>query len=136
MMELSMPKNGRKSSHNRLMRTGLMLVAGLGIGFALGKIMDMFPEPEAISPLAAILIVAVVGTGVIASQIWFMMRTDEHDRHAHLWSMTFAWLSLAVVIPSWWILARASVTPPVNALFALGFSAIVATTTWAWMRYR
>lgn len=130
-MELNMPKTGKKLSTNQLMLA--TLAAGVATGAVVGGV---FGKAETLSPVAAIAVVAAFGISLITWQIWFLLRTDEHDRYAHLWSGTWAWLSIAVMAPSWWLLNKAGVLPAPDALQIFLASAVVGVAAWTWMRFR
>jgi hypothetical protein len=112
----------------------LVLGTGLSLGLALG--LAVLPNIHLFSPFGAILIAATLSLFFIGSTVWFLKMTDEHDRNAHLWSMTWAWLSIAVMTPSWWLFSKTGMARPVDAMQVFTVSAVVGTAVWTWNRYR
>ncbi len=126
-----MSKIGKRLSTNQL------TLDTLAIGVATGAVVGgVFDKAETLSPTAAIAVVAAFSISLIALQIWFLLRTDEHDRNAHLWSGTWAWLSIAVIAPSWWLLNKAGIAPQPDALQIFFASVVVGIAVWTWMRFR
>jgi hypothetical protein len=131
--EASMATGHLRSWFNR---NYMLVCLGTGgvIGLALGKF--ILPNLNRLTQPGAIIVAAVLSLFFVGSTLWFLKRTDEHDRNAHLWSMTWSWLSIAVMTPSWWLFAKVGMTRPVDAMQVFTVSAFVGAAVWAWNRYR
>ncbi len=134
MMELSMLKSFSKA--NRAFGVILLASVGIGLGLGFATRTGIIPKLDDWSPAGAIAAVIIGSALIIGSTLWLLRKTDEHDRHAHLWAMTWSWLALAVIIPSWEIFARLGMTRPFDGITALFLSAIIGMIAWFWMRFR
>ena len=116
-----------------LTASGMMLLIWLAIGAA-----NVAPAGTApmFSPVIGILIAAACVAGFSIPTWRYLMRTDEHDRVANLWSLSVAWLVIPVIAAAWWLLAHSSLLPPVDPVTVFLISAGVSAIIWTWLRFR
>jgi hypothetical protein len=133
LKEARVPKGQMRRWFNRHYLL-VCLATGCIIGLAMGT--AVLPNLHRLTPPGAIIVAGVLSLFFIGSTLWFLKMTDEHDRNAHLWSMTWAWLSIAVMTPSWWLFAKAGMARPVDAMQIFTASAFVGAAVWTWNRYR
>ncbi|CAN5371317.1 hypothetical protein BH10PSE12_BH10PSE12_30140 [soil metagenome] len=88
------------------------------------------------TPMVGMMIVAGGVAGFTINTWRDLLRTDEHDRAANLWSLSLSWLAIMVITPAWWLLAHSAVLPPVDGLTAYLISAGVGAVVWTWLRFR
>lgn len=61
---------------------------------------------------------------------------DDHEKHAYLWGGLAGFYAVVFTAPTWWLLARAAVAPPIDAM-GLFFAAIVANAVvYLWLKFR
>jgi hypothetical protein len=124
------------SKADRLLRNTLLGSLVVGGVLSIAQRLDFLPPLEKLSHTAAILTSAIISVTLTGFTLWFMRSTDEHDRMAHLWSMTWAYMALAATIFSCWLLEMNGVIEPVHPMHQLFASAIIGSGAWIWMRFR
>jgi hypothetical protein len=134
MMEQTMAKS--RSKADRLIRNSFLVGLALGGFVGLSRKLGYMPSLDALSPTAAIATCALASTTLIGFTIWFIRATDEHDRLAHFWSMTWAYLILSATVFSCWLLEKNGVIAPVDPIYQLFGSLVIGSAIWIWMRFR
>jgi hypothetical protein len=135
-MERAMAEPDRLIPRNRVMKVmtiGAFVVTGLVL---LARFAGVLPMPQDMSPTAIVVFCVVISSAVIGFSFWYLTRTDEHDLHANLWSMTWAWIASAVITVDWAALHIAGLLPPPDAVTILLATAAVAGSAWVWLRFR
>ena len=66
----------------------------------------------------------------------FHRAVDDHEERALLWAGLAAWYAFALAAPVWWLLCRASLLPPVDAMLLFAGSLIVNAIVWLWFKFR
>ncbi len=66
----------------------------------------------------------------------FHRAVDDHEERALLWSGLAAWYAFAFAAPVWWLLHRADLVPPVDAMLLFAGSTIVNVIVWLWFKFR
>ncbi len=135
MTDSAMSSSNDKKSRSQSL-TKNYLIGSAVIGMVVGVGLEFTRDGRALSPTVAIALATLAPLLVIAGMYYYIKKTDEHDLHAHLWSTSIAWLFLAAIVPSWWLLARVNLVPQIDGMVALFGSAIVGSIVWAWLRYR
>lgn len=102
----------------------------------LARMAGVLPMPQDMSPAGAIALCAGLTVLLAVTSVWYLARTDEHDLHANLWSMTWAWIAGALIAIDWAILHAARLAPTPDAMAILLVSAGVMVVVWLWLRFR
>lgn len=61
---------------------------------------------------------------------------DDHEERAWLWACLAGWYSFMFSAPVWWVLHRASLAPPPDAMLLFLGSLVVNAVVWLWLKYR
>ena len=121
---------------NSIMKRTLIGALLLGAVAVLARVSGVLPMPQDMSPPVVIAFCTTITVALLFLTNWYLKRTDEHDRHANLWSMAWAWVIGALVTVNWAMLHEAGVAGAPNAIWILHASAAVAAGIWAWLRFR
>lgn len=74
--------------------------------------------------------------GLAISMIIYHRAIDDHEERAWLWAGLIGWYAFIVPAPAWWVLHRADLAPPVNAMLLFSLSLIVNAVVWLWLKFR
>ena len=74
--------------------------------------------------------------GMIISLVIYHRAVDDHEERAYLWAGTAAWYTIALAAPTWWVLARAGLAPPTDAMLLFAGALAVNGAAWLWLKYR
>jgi len=96
---------------------------------------DMFSN-SALTPTMAVVLslMWVIGLGV--AMILYHRSIDDHERHAYRLGAAAGFYAFVVPCPVWWVLARAGMAPPVEAMSLFLFSLIVNCGVYLWFKFR
>lgn len=118
-----------------------VLGAIIGVWLALDQPKDGQHGPDVIfnGPLSAnFAIVAsllwVVGLAV--AMVIYHRAIDDHEERAWLWAGLTGWYAFIVPAPVWWVLHRATLAPPVDAMWLFLLSMVANAIVWLWLKYR
>ena len=147
MTDVGGTKKVRRPMSPRRKRYWIALgMAGL-LGGVLGAWMQMSQDDPSTIGLALISnapvtpIFAIGGSiawivGMIASLLIYHRAVDDHEERAYLWAGTAAWYTLTLAAPTWWLLARAGLAPPADAMLLFLGALVVNALVWLWLKYR
>jgi hypothetical protein len=121
----------------------ISLVSGSVIGFAgvssallsnqpVGHIYSNAP----IGGLQAIIMAILWGMFVPFMLVKSHKIADEHENIAYLWSGTIGSYFFMIITPIWWILDRADIVPPVNAMILLLMTTLISSVVLIWLKFR
>lgn len=80
---------------------------------------------------------SLVWTLGLAAAMWIYHRSiDDHEERAWLWACVAGWYAFIFPAPVWWVLHRADMAPPVDAMLLFFLSLIVNAIVWAWLKFR
>jgi hypothetical protein len=136
MMEEKMADQKAGVPRNQAMKVMTLASLGLLAILLLARFAGILPIASDMTPTVAVAFCTVMTLAIFCAFDWYLRRTDEHDLHANLWSMAWAWISGALITIDWSILHIAKVAPPVDAMIILITSSAVAAVAWAWLRFR
>lgn len=89
-----------------------------------------------LSPTSAVAL-AILWIGGLAIAITLYHRSiDDHEERAYLWACLAGWYAFIFPAPAWWVLHRAGMAPPVDAMLLFILSLIVNAIVWAWLKFR
>lgn len=74
--------------------------------------------------------------GMVVSLVLYHRAVDDHEERAYLWAGTAAWYTLTLAAPTWWVLARANLAPPADAMLLFFGALVVNGVVWLWLKYR
>jgi hypothetical protein len=136
MMETEMAEKTTGVPRSQAMKMMTLMSFGLLAILLLARIAGILPTAAEMTATGAIAFCTAMTVAILAGFSWYLGRTDEHDLHANLWSMVWAWISGALITINWSILSIAKVAPPADAMIILMTSSAVAAVAWAWLRFR
>ncbi|MBR2173487.1 hypothetical protein [Sphingopyxis sp.] len=61
---------------------------------------------------------------------------DDHEERAWLWAGLAGWYAFIIPAPVWWVLHRADLAPPADAMLLFVLSMVVNGIVWLWLKYR
>lgn len=61
---------------------------------------------------------------------------DDHEERAWLWACTASWYSFMFAAPVWWVMHRASLAPPADAMLMFVVSLVVNAIVYLWFKFR
>jgi hypothetical protein len=136
MMEPAMTEPRTRLPRNRVMALTMTAAAGTTALLMLARATGLLPMPQDMSLAGVIAFCVAITAAVVGSSIWYLARTDEHDLHANLWGLSWAWIASAVATVDWAVLHEAGQAPPPDPIMILLGSAAVAGLGWLWLRFR
>lgn len=74
--------------------------------------------------------------GMLVSMAIYHRSIDDHEQRAWLWACTAGWYVVMFAAPVWWVLHRASLAPPADAMLLFLASLVVNGVVWLWLKYR
>ena len=74
--------------------------------------------------------------GMAVCMIIYHRAIDDHEERAWLWACTAGWYTFMFAAPVWWVLHRASLAPPADAMLIFLGSLAVNGVVWLWLKYR
>jgi len=74
--------------------------------------------------------------GLAVSMILYHRAIDDHEERAWLWASLAGWYSFVFPAPVWWMLHRADLAPPVDAMLLFLLSLVVNAIVYLWMKFR
>ena len=116
------------------------MVLSLGFGAILGLSLqlsgvEMFSGDPLPSRVAVGLALAWL-VGVVVASILYGRSVDDHERHAYQLASVAGFHFFLFVGPAWWILARAGLTPPAEAMPLILGGTITHLVVYLWYRFR
>jgi drug/metabolite transporter (DMT)-like permease len=89
-----------------------------------------------LSPNFALAAAALWAVGIAGSCLAYHRAIDDHEERAWLWAGLAGWYAFIVPAPAWWVLHRASIAPPVDAMMLFFVSMLVNAAVWLWLKFR
>jgi hypothetical protein len=136
MMECNMAEQSKAIPASSVMKRTMIGSFLLIAATVLARIAGVLPMPQDQPPIIVIIFCTTMTLAMLWMVGWYMRRTDEHDLHANLWSMMWAWVANALITINWVILQAAGIIGAPDAMHILLASAAVAALVWAWLRFR
>ncbi len=85
--------------------------------------------------MAIILSVVWLG-GLGAAMVLYNRSIDDHERRAHHLGAVAGFYAFIVPCPVWWVLARADLAPPVDAMPLVALSMTANAIVYLWFKFR
>lgn len=90
----------------------------------------------ALTPGFAIGASAAWAIGLAICMILYHRAIDDHEERAWLWASMAGWYAFIFPAPVWWVLHRAGMAPPADAMILFIFSLIVNAIVYLWLKFR
>lgn len=74
--------------------------------------------------------------GLAIAMIFYHRTIDDHEERAWLWACVAGWYAFIFPAPVWWVLHRADLAPPADAMLLFCLSLIVNAVVWLWLKFR
>lgn len=74
--------------------------------------------------------------GLAFAMMLYHRAIDDHEKRAWLWAGLAGWYAFVFPIPAWWLLHRAALVPPVDAMLLFILSLIVNSIVYVWLKFR
>jgi len=135
------PRTPREGRNRRVMAIAALL------GGAISLVLVLHHDAPASSPLAlldgpltpAVAIVLALLVGVLVSALsiyWYLRVIDEQEAAAYNKGALIAMHTFWIGAPVWWLLWKGGLVPAPDGMLIYLTTAIVATVTWLWAKYR
>lgn len=100
------------------------------------SVADPFFSNSALSPDIAITLALIWSVGITVAVIVYQRSVDDHERQAYLWAGLAGYYAFVIPAPAWWVLARADLAPPVNAMALFVVTMVVNAAVYLWLKFR
>jgi hypothetical protein len=97
MMERKKAEQEKIIPRNKVMKITAIGVSTLAAVLVLARLGGILPMLQNKSPASAVTFCVVITVFVAGFMGWYFTRTDEHDLHANLWSMAWAWVAFTLI---------------------------------------
>ena len=97
---------------------------------------DPFFSNSALSPQIEILLALLWGAGISIAVFIYQRTIDDHEERAYLWAGLAGYYAFVIPAPMWWVLARADLAPPVDAMLLFGLTIITNALVYLWLKFR
>lgn len=74
--------------------------------------------------------------GLAIAMTLYHRAIDDHEERAWLWAGLAGWYAFIVPAPVWWVLHRAGLAPPADAMLLFLLSMVVNAIVWLWLKFR
>jgi hypothetical protein len=91
---------------------------------------------RSITPTVAVILSLLYVGGLAIAMILYHRSVDDHERQAYYKGALAGFCAFAFACPVWWMLERADLAPPVNAMALLVAAMIVNSIVYAWFKFR
>lgn len=95
-----------------------------------------FFSNSALSPDIAVALALIWGIGISIAVVVYQRTIDDHERQAYLWAGLAGYYAFVVPAPAWWVLARADLAPPLNAMLLFALTIVVNAAVYLWLKFR
>lgn len=74
--------------------------------------------------------------GLLVSMIIYHRSIDDHEERAWLWAGLAGWYAFIFPAPVWWVLHRAGLAPPADAMLLFVLSMVANGVVYLWLKFR
>lgn len=128
------------SPRKRLYWTSLLLSGGLGMAIAIimqsGDGVDGLLSYSALTPAFAITLSMLWVLGLAVALFFYHHSVDDHERQAYHLGGLAGFYAFIIPCPVWWVLSRAELAPPVEAMPLFVLSLLVNAIAYLWFKFR
>lgn len=97
---------------------------------------DPFFSNSPLTPEIAIILALLWAIGISVAVIVYQRTVDDHEKQAYLWAGLAGYYAFLIPAPAWWVLSRANLLPPVNAMALFVLTILVNAAVYLWMKFR
>ena len=97
---------------------------------------DPFFSNSALSPQIAILLALLWGVGISVAVFVYQRTIDDHEERAYLWAGLAGYYAFVIPAPMWWVLARADLAPPIDAMPLFALTIVTNALVYLWLKFR
>ncbi|NIJ36022.1 hypothetical protein FHR22_000671 [Sphingopyxis panaciterrae] len=90
----------------------------------------------ALSPTAAVILAALWVLGLTILIPLYERVIDDHERQAYLRAGLASYYVFIIPIPAWWVLHRAGLAPPIDAMLLFLLAFLVNLVVYLWLKFR
>lgn len=90
----------------------------------------------ALSPTVAVALSALWVVGLALSLIAYERTIDDHERQAYHLGALWGFYAFVIPCPAWWVLHRAGLAPPIDAMILFVASLVVNALVYFWFKFR
>lgn len=90
----------------------------------------------ALSPTVAIALSALWVVGLAITMIVYERNVDDHERRAYHLGGLWGFYAFVIPCPAWWVLHRAGMAPPIDAMALFVASLAVNALVYFWFKFR
>ncbi len=105
----------------------ILMTAGGGATMILGG---------ALTRTMAIMLSLLWLVGMTVAMTLFHRNIDDHEREAYNIGALWGFYAFVLPCPVWWVLARADLVPPVDAMLLFLLSVVANGLGWMWFKFR
>ncbi|MCW0199550.1 hypothetical protein [Sphingopyxis sp.] len=74
--------------------------------------------------------------GLLVSMVIYHRSIDDHEERAWLWAGLAGWYAFIFPAPVWWVLHRAGLAPPADAMLLFVLSMVTNGVVYLWLKFR
>lgn len=74
--------------------------------------------------------------GLIVGLAIYHRSIDDHEQRAWLWAGLVGWYAFIFPAPVWWVLHRADLAPPIDAMLLFLVSMVANAIVYLWLKFR
>lgn len=97
---------------------------------------DPFFSNSPLTPGVAMILALLWSVGISIAVIVYQRSVDDHEKQAYLWAGLAGYYAFIVPAPAWWVLARADLVPPVDAMLLFVLTIMVNAVVYLWLKFR
>ncbi len=127
------------SRRKRIYWTSLIFSGALGLVTALllqDGPGDGLISNSALTPTLAVALSLLWVVGLTIALALYHRSADDHERYAYHQSGLAGFYAFVFPCPVWWVLWRADMAPPVDAMALFGLSLLVNAAVYLWFKFR
>ncbi len=111
---------------------------GAGIALALQVVQGSgdLASNAPLTPATAVALSAIWVVGMGVASFFYFRAVDDHERHAYYLGSVAGFHAFIVACPVWWVLGRAGITPPTDAMALFMFALAVNLAVYLWFKFR
>ncbi|WP_238929665.1 hypothetical protein [Sphingopyxis terrae] len=126
----------RKRLYWVTMVASMSLGAGVALTLQVAQGSGDLASDAPLTPATAIIVSAIWVVGMSVASLFYFRAVDDHERHAYYLGSVAGFHAFVIACPVWWVAARASLAPPVDAMALFVLTLAVNLIVYLWFKYR
>ncbi|WP_242446086.1 hypothetical protein [Sphingopyxis lindanitolerans] len=90
----------------------------------------------ALSPTTGLLLAALWVGGLGIAMVFYHRSIDDHERYAYQLGAVAGFYAFVIPCPVWWVLWRADIAPPIDAMALFVLALTVNLAVYLWFKFR